>query len=87
MPDLETVAKKVADECGGLPLAIVVVGRALRGCNKKSVWESALMQLRRSIPGGLQNVEDQLFKFLELSYNYIKNPFICQGWAWNENLA
>ncbi|XP_020273080.1 probable disease resistance protein At1g61310 isoform X2 [Asparagus officinalis] len=72
-PDIENVARKVADECGGLPLAIVVVGRALRGCNEKSVWESALMQLKRSIPDELLNVEEQLFKSLELSYNYIKN--------------
>ncbi|XP_020272805.1 disease resistance protein At4g27190-like [Asparagus officinalis] len=72
-PDIENVARKVADECGGLPLAIVVVGRALRGCSEKSVWESGLMQLKRSIPDELLNVEEQLFKSLELSYNYIKN--------------
>jgi len=31
------------------------------------------MQLKRSIPDELLNVEEQLFKSLELSYNYIKN--------------
>ena len=72
-PDIEPVAKNVADECGGLPLAIVVAGRALRRCNMKSVWESALKQLNRSIPDELLNVEEQLFKSLELSYNYMKN--------------
>ncbi|KAJ6797578.1 putative disease resistance protein isoform X2 [Iris pallida] len=72
-PDIEPVARKVADECGGLPLAIVVLGRALRGCNKTTVWEDSLKQLKRSIPYELLSVEERLFKSLELSYNYIKN--------------
>ncbi|XP_010931107.1 disease resistance protein At4g27190 [Elaeis guineensis] len=70
--DVEPVAKKVAKECGGLPLAIVVVGRALRGFKERSVWDDALLQLKQSTPTNLEGVEEQLFKSLELSYKQLK---------------
>ncbi|KAG1347307.1 putative Disease resistance protein [Cocos nucifera] len=61
-PDLEPLSREVVKECAGLPLAIVVVGRAPRGRGKKSSWEGALLQLKRVIPKNLEGVEDQLFK-------------------------
>ncbi|XP_019701921.3 disease resistance protein At4g27190-like [Elaeis guineensis] len=70
--DVEPVAKKVAKECGGLPLAIVVVGRALRGFKERSVWDDALLQLQQSTPANLEGVEEQLYKSLELSYKQLK---------------
>ncbi|KAG1347291.1 disease resistance protein SUMM2 [Cocos nucifera] len=70
--DVEPVARKVAKECGGLPLAIVVVGRASRGFIERSVWDDALRQLKESTPTNLEGVEEQLFKSLELSYKQLK---------------
>ncbi|KAJ6314012.1 hypothetical protein OIU78_017630 [Salix suchowensis] len=51
--NLNTVAKKVARKCQGLPIALVTVGRALRG---KSIdgWEVASTKLKNS---QLQNME------------------------------
>lgn len=48
-PDICPVAKEVADECKGLPIALVTVARALKGKNRP-VWEDALKQLGESIP-------------------------------------
>ena len=46
---LHPIAKEVAKECGGLPVAIVTVGRALE--NKSEFeWRAALQQLKNSIP-------------------------------------
>nr|POE70241.1 putative disease resistance protein [Quercus suber] len=48
-PNLRPIAKEVAKECGGLPVALVTVGRALE--NKSEFeWSAALQQLKNSIP-------------------------------------
>lgn len=62
----------VAQECGGLPLAVFVVGRALQGYKEKGAWHDVLSQLKQSIPTNLEGVEEQLFKSLELSYKQLK---------------
>ncbi|GMP86351.1 hypothetical protein CsSME_00039154 [Camellia sinensis var. sinensis] len=64
--------KAVAEECGGLPVAIKAVARALKGKGEPS-WDSALGQLQRSIIKSIRGVEDQIFKSLELSYNSLES--------------
>ncbi|KAK9292827.1 hypothetical protein L1049_020807 [Liquidambar formosana] len=59
-------AVEVAKECGGLPLAIAVVARALR--NKDlSFWLDALNRLRKSIQ------ENEVSLALELSYTHLES--------------
>ncbi|KAJ6752277.1 hypothetical protein OIU85_002681 [Salix viminalis] len=55
--NLNTVAKKVVRECQGLPIALVTVGRALRG---KSVveWEVASRELKNSQLQHMELIED-----------------------------
>ncbi|XXG82627.1 hypothetical protein AAC387_Pa10g0533 [Persea americana] len=45
---LNDLAWKVAKECGGLPLAIVTLGRALRN-KDELVWENALLELQKNL--------------------------------------
>uniref|UniRef100_A0A6N2KMU5 AAA+ ATPase domain-containing protein n=1 Tax=Salix viminalis TaxID=40686 RepID=A0A6N2KMU5_SALVM len=55
--NLNTVAKKVARECQGLPIALVTVGRALR--DKSTVeWEVASKQLKNSQFKHMELIED-----------------------------
>ncbi|KAJ6314024.1 hypothetical protein OIU78_017642 [Salix suchowensis] len=55
--NLSTVAKKVARECQGLPIALVTVGRALR--DKSTVeWEVASKQLKNSQFQHMELIED-----------------------------
>ncbi|CAL5351016.1 unnamed protein product [Camellia sinensis] len=68
--DLYITQKKVADECGCLPIAIVTVARALKDKDRQS-WNSALLQLRRSMVKNIRGVEEKVFKSLELSYNFL----------------
>ncbi|XP_042426395.1 probable disease resistance protein At4g27220 [Zingiber officinale] len=75
---IEPVARKVAQECCGLPLAIAVVGRALRSYKDASAWEDALSQLKQSVPGNMEEVEEKLFKPLELSYQNLKTAELKQ---------
>ncbi|KAF5937737.1 hypothetical protein HYC85_025243 [Camellia sinensis] len=58
----------VAKECGGLPIAIATVGRALR-CKNKHSWDSALEQLQKSMVKNITEVDEKVFKSLELSYD------------------
>ncbi|KAI8023403.1 Disease resistance protein [Camellia lanceoleosa] len=70
--DLHCTQIEVANECGGLPIAIVTVGRALRA-KVQSSWDSALCQLRKSIVTNIRGVDEKVFKSLELSYNYLES--------------
>ncbi|XP_028085377.1 disease resistance protein SUMM2-like [Camellia sinensis] len=66
--NLQLTQMAVAKECGGLPIAIVTVGRALR-CKNKYSWDSALEQLRKSMVKNISGVDEKVFKSLELSYD------------------
>ncbi|KAI7981647.1 Disease resistance protein [Camellia lanceoleosa] len=70
--DLQLTQMAVAKECGGLPIAIVTIGRALR-CKKKPSWDSALEQLRKSMVKNITEVGEKVFKPLKLSYNYLES--------------
>ncbi|KAJ6314015.1 hypothetical protein OIU78_017633 [Salix suchowensis] len=72
--NLNTVAKEVARECQGLPIALVTVGRALRG---KSVdeWEFASTKLKNSEFQHMEQIgeEKNTYACLKLSYDYLKH--------------
>ncbi|TKY49853.1 disease resistance protein [Spatholobus suberectus] len=68
---LKGVAKKIVDECKGLPIAIVTVGSTLRGKTLED-WKSALSRLQYSkplvnIPKGLRSPH----ACLQLSYDIL----------------
>ncbi|KAJ6752334.1 hypothetical protein OIU85_002736 [Salix viminalis] len=72
--NLNIVAKNVARECQGLPIALVTVGRALRD---KSVveWEVASTELKNSQFQHMEHIgeEENAYACLKLSYDYLKN--------------
>ncbi|XP_077231288.1 disease resistance protein At4g27190-like isoform X2 [Tasmannia lanceolata] len=71
----QIVARKVAKECGGLPIAIVTVGRALRD-QDQLVWKDALLQLKRSIATLIEGIHQKVFSSLRLSYNSLPSEQI-----------
>ncbi|XXG69407.1 hypothetical protein AAC387_Pa06g2286 [Persea americana] len=71
-PHIKDVAKDVAKKCGGLPLAIVAVAKAMEGQNKKELWQDALRALRASAPE-IEGMEPQVFLPLKLSYDDLKD--------------
>ncbi|KAI9115537.1 hypothetical protein K1719_013206 [Acacia pycnantha] len=68
--EFDDVGRKIADECKGLPIAIVTVGSALRG---KGIveWNSALGRLQHSQPLDVEESSRGPFACLELSYQYL----------------
>ncbi|KAK6933591.1 NB-ARC [Dillenia turbinata] len=68
--EVEPVAIEVAKECGDLPLAIVVVARALKNKNPTR-WKDALRQLRASAPTNIRGMHMDVYSRLQLSYDYL----------------
>ncbi|XP_077213999.1 putative disease resistance protein At4g27220 [Tasmannia lanceolata] len=68
--ELQSLAREVAKECKGLPLAIVTVARALRG-RDSLIWDNALEELKQSSARNIEGVEKEVYSRLELSYKYI----------------
>ncbi|KAM3288738.1 disease resistance protein SUMM2-like isoform X2 [Capsicum chacoense] len=66
------VAKKVAKECKGLPLAIVTVAGALKGKTKPS-WEDALVELQKAAPKNIRGVLADVYQPLKISYNHLES--------------
>ncbi|KAL7237824.1 hypothetical protein ACSBR2_004015 [Camellia fascicularis] len=61
LTNLQLTQMAVAKECGGLPIAIVTIGRALRRKNKYS-WDSALEQLQKSMVKNISGVDEKCVK-------------------------
>ena len=71
-PSLHPIAKEVAKECGGLPVAIVTVGRALES-KSEFEWSAALQQLKNAIPKNISGLDSKVYSSIELSYSYLKS--------------
>ncbi|KAM1655250.1 hypothetical protein ACFX2K_007535 [Malus domestica] len=67
LEDINPLAKEIARECGGLPLAIETMGKSMRDKTMIQLWRNALCQLKLSEPhfGSL----DKVYLRLQLSYN------------------
>ncbi|XP_077221976.1 disease resistance protein At4g27190-like [Tasmannia lanceolata] len=76
LPDIQALAVKVVKECGGLPLAIITVGRAMRGKERKEVWRDALRALKESAVPEIEGMEPKVFLSLKLSYDCLEEENI-----------
>ncbi|KAL4377735.1 hypothetical protein GQ457_02G035620 [Hibiscus cannabinus] len=75
--DLRPTAIEVAKRCAGLPLAISTVARALQ--NKELfVWKDALRQLQRPYSEHPDDISDEVYKAIELSFNQLPNDPLKQ---------
>ena len=68
---LRPIAIKVLDECGGLPIAIVTIAKALKD-ETVAVWKNALDELRNCAPTNIRGMEEKVYSCLEWSYNHLK---------------
>ncbi|KAM7480855.1 hypothetical protein LguiB_005438 [Lonicera macranthoides] len=70
--DVCHIAGEVAKACGGLPLAIVTVAKALKN-KKKHAWDDALQQLRKFTVTNIEGMHKLVYSRIELSYNYLES--------------
>ncbi|KAG5555911.1 hypothetical protein RHGRI_006534 [Rhododendron griersonianum] len=72
-PDLQPIAKRIVNECGCLPLALVLIGCTLSkksgGNHTKEIWEEMLDRLTRT---SSTSANEQLSSRLALSYEYLE---------------
>ncbi|KAI5655412.1 hypothetical protein M9H77_32599 [Catharanthus roseus] len=71
-PDLQVVARKVAEECARLPLAIKTLGRALRNKDVHA-WEDALTQLQIHTVTNIPGMHTKVYSSIRLSYSYLES--------------
>jgi disease resistance protein RPS2 len=78
------LAKEVAEECGGLPLALATLGRAMSTKKTYHEWALALSYLKKSRIHEIPNMGNigHIYTKLKLSYDYlqdkqIKECFLC----------
>lgn len=66
--EIPELAKQVAKECNWLSLALVVIGRAMKGKRLPGMWRSALASLQQSKPE-IAGTEKELYERLKLCYD------------------
>lgn len=71
--NLYDIAKAVSKECGGLSVALVTVGRALRN-KQPSSWSEATWQLRNSKPVDIRGMDEKVFSCRALITSVLKQP-------------
>ncbi|XVE89127.1 hypothetical protein DITRI_Ditri19aG0125700 [Diplodiscus trichospermus] len=75
-PKISELAKEVAKECGGLPLALITIGRA-KACKKTlEEWEYAIEVLKRSANSVFPNMGEEVYPLLKFSYDDLPNDIV-----------
>ncbi|KAF3620128.1 putative disease resistance protein-like, partial [Capsicum annuum] len=69
---IQPLARDIASQCGGLPLAITVIATSMRGNTRVELWENALDSLRRSEPYN-QNVVNKVYNVIKWSYDSLES--------------
>lgn len=72
-PALWGAAWKVAQECGGIPLAIIALGRALRNKEDPLYWTDALLQLKKSVQPIILGVHAEVCTSLTLCFDSLES--------------
>lgn len=74
-PAVNAVAMEVAKKCGGLPLTLVTVGKALIDKDLDG-WQEAAKQLQEHKPMNIQDMDANIFSCLKLSFDHLRGEEI-----------
>ncbi|KAL4613773.1 hypothetical protein ACB092_07G004500 [Castanea dentata] len=69
--NVQSIMVEVVKECAGLPIAITTVANALKNIYNPSVWKNALQQLKRANPKHIKGMQDQVYRSIKLSYDFL----------------
>ncbi|GMJ14247.1 RESISTANT TO P. SYRINGAE 5 [Hibiscus trionum] len=73
-PNIPELAEKVAEECGGLPLALITIGRAMACKTTPGEWEYAIEKLKQS---ALPKMKNKVYPLLKFSYDNLDPTMKC----------
>ncbi|PPR83612.1 hypothetical protein GOBAR_AA37096 [Gossypium barbadense] len=68
-PDICKLAEAVVEECAGLPLALITIGRAMASKKTPHEWKYAIEVLRQSTASVFPGVGKEMFPKLKFSYD------------------
>ncbi|KAJ9693835.1 hypothetical protein PVL29_009678 [Vitis rotundifolia] len=74
-PDIKRLAEIVVEECKGLPLALIIMGRSMASRKTPQAWEQAI-QVLKSYPAKFPGMGDQVFPILKFSYDRLDDDTI-----------
>ncbi|CAL5385477.1 unnamed protein product [Camellia sinensis] len=74
-PDIPKLAERVVEECKGLPLALIAIGRAMTRKNEPRDWERAIEKMKK-IPSSFSCMNDDVFRVLKFSYDSLHDDII-----------
>ncbi|KAJ9693170.1 hypothetical protein PVL29_012071 [Vitis rotundifolia] len=74
-PHVPRLARIVVEECKGLPLALITLGRAMAGEKDPSNWDKVIQDLSK-FPAEISGMEDELFHRLKVSYDRLSDNVI-----------
>ncbi|XP_062204944.1 disease resistance protein SUMM2-like [Phragmites australis] len=66
-------AKIIVEKCGGLPLALKIVGQAMASKESESEWKYVVMLLEQSKFHKVPDAERDLYSVLYISYDHLQN--------------
>ncbi|GLT41853.1 hypothetical protein SLA2020_158860 [Shorea laevis] len=75
VPNLEGILKLIVKECGGLPLAIVVIAETMKGEDDVNVWNNTLNELRERV-ASVNDFDKEIFEKLRFSFDHLKSSEI-----------
>ncbi|KAH9754946.1 Disease resistance protein [Citrus sinensis] len=69
--ELNSTARNVAMACGGLPIALTTIARALRNRSMRE-WKNALQQLRAPSSVNFEGISAEAYSAIDLSIKYLR---------------
>ncbi|XP_022724765.1 probable disease resistance protein At5g63020 [Durio zibethinus] len=72
-PCIRELAHELAKECGGLPLALVTIARAMAWKNTVEEWKYAIEVCRRSSTSVFPDMDEEVYPLLKFSYDSLPN--------------
>ncbi|KAK6263969.1 hypothetical protein SCA6_019403 [Theobroma cacao] len=76
-PNIRDLAQEVAKECGGLPLALITIGRAMACKTTYEEWKYAIEVLRRSSATSIfQGMGEEVYPLLKYSFDSLSSDMV-----------
>ncbi|XP_022734718.1 probable disease resistance protein At1g12280 [Durio zibethinus] len=75
-PNIRGLAQEVAKECGGLPLALITIGRAMACKNTPEEWKYTIEVLKKSANFVFPNMGEEVYPLLKFSYDSLPNDMV-----------